>query len=296
MMEREVVAMLKVGIQLYSVRNSLKVEPFKTLEKISQAGYKYVEAANHNALEDNGVGFGLSAKDMKKALDNLGLSIIGCHINPLNLERLPAVLDYHQELGNNQIGCDIEFFPYEDMDYLLRRCELFNQVGELCKERGMRFYYHNHYQEFQRFGSKMVYDLIMEHTDPKLVYAEIDTYWIMRGGQDPLKLIEKYRDRLILLHQKDFPKNAPQPVKMFDGIIDDKESITFTLFEDTINTNCFTEIGTGMMPIQDIINAALIAPNLEYIILEQDHTKLNEIDSIQVSMEAFRKYSGTEWD
>lgn len=288
--------MLKVGIQLFSVKHSLKAEPFKTLEKISQAGYKYVEAANHNALEDDGVGFGLSAKDMKNALDDLGLSIIGCHINPLDLDRLPKVLDYHQELGNMQIGCDIEFYPYGDMDYLLRRCELFNKVGELCRERGMRYYYHNHYQEFQRFGEKTVYDLIMENTDPELVFIEMDTFWIMRGGQDPLKLIEKYRDRLILLHQKDFSKNASQPVNMFDGIIDEKESITFPLFREAGDRSCFTEIGTGTMPIQDIINAALTAPNLDYIILEQDHTNLNEIDSINVSMEAFKKYSGTVWE
>ncbi|MCJ8008351.1 sugar phosphate isomerase/epimerase family protein [Lederbergia wuyishanensis] len=288
--------MVKVGIQLYSVRNSIKAEPFKTLEKIAQAGYKYVEAANHNALEDDGVGFGLSATEMKNALDDLGLSIIGCHINPLNFERLPAVLDYHQELGNKQIGCDIEFFPYEDLDYLKFRCELFNQVGEMCKDRGMRYYYHNHFQEFQRFGEKTVYDLIMEHTDPKLVFIEMDTYWIMRGGQDPLKLIEKYRDRLILLHQKDFPKNAPQPVNMFDGIINDNETISFPLFEETKDPHCFTEIGTGIMPIQDIIIAASKAPNLEYIILEQDHTDLDEIDSINVSMEAFKRYSGTDWE
>ncbi|MBW8348771.1 sugar phosphate isomerase/epimerase [Bacillus sp. IITD106] len=288
--------MLKVGIQLYSVRNSLKAEPFKTLEKIAQVGYKYVEAANHNALEDDGVGFGLSAKDMKKTLDDVGLSIIGCHINPLNLDRLPAVLDYHQELGNKQIGCDIMFYPYENMDFLLKKCELFNKVGEMCKEREMRYYYHNHYQEFQRFGEKTVYDLIMEHTDPELVFIEMDTYWIMRGGQDPLKLIEKYRDRLILLHQKDFPKDSPQPVNMFDGIIHDKETISFPLFDKTTDPRCFTEIGTGTMPIQEIINTASTAPNLDYIILEQDHSNLDEMDSIKVSMEAFRKYSGTEWE
>lgn len=287
---------LKVGIQLYSVRNSLEAQAFKTLENIAEAGYKYVEAANHRALEDDGVGFDLSAKDMKAALDDFGLSIVGCHINPLDLERLPAVLDYHQQLGNKQIGCDIEFFPYQDMDYLMRRCELFNQVGEMCKERGMRYYYHNHYQEFQTFGDQTVYELIMENTDPNLVFIEMDTYWVMRGGNDPVRLIEKYRDRIILLHQKDFPKNAPQPVNMFDGVIDEEQSISFPLFMEMKEPQCFTEIGTGMMPIQKIIDAALKAPHLDYIILEQDHTNMDEIDSIQTSMEAFRKYSGIRWE
>lgn len=286
---------LKVGIQLYSVRESLKAKPYETLEKIAKAGYKYVEAANHDALNDDGVGFGLSAKDMKETLNSLGLSIVGCHVNPLNIDRLPAVLDYHQELGNKQIGCDIEFYPYQDKDYLLRRCELFNKVGELCKERGMRYYYHNHYQEFQTMGDKTVYELIMENTDPELVFIEMDTYWITRAGHDPIKLIEKYKDRLVLLHQKDFPKEAPQPMVMYDGVIDKNKEITYPLFEDTKDPQCFTEIGTGVLPIQDTINVALKAPHLDYIILEQDHTNLDEIDSIKKSMEAFKQYSGIEW-
>ena len=211
---------LKVGIQLYSVRNALSADPYGTLAKVAEAGFKYVEAANHNANEDDGVGFGVPAKAMKESLDRLGMKIVGCHINPLNPDRLPAVLDYHAELGNRQIGCDIEFFPYGDIDFVKRRCELFNRVGELCRERGMRYYYHNHFQEFQRFGDKTVYEIIMENTDPELVFAEMDTFWITRGGADPVELIERYRDRLLLLHQKDFPADAPQPICMFDAGVD----------------------------------------------------------------------------
>ncbi|GGP16402.1 sugar phosphate isomerase/epimerase family protein [Oceanobacillus neutriphilus] len=286
---------LKVGIQLYSVRQSLQADPFGTLQKVADAGFKYVEAANHSALENDGVGFEMTAKEMRKALNDLGLSIVGSHINPLNMDRLPDILDYHQELGNNQIGCDIEFFPYNDRDYVLRRCELFNKVGEMCKERGMRYYYHNHYQEFQKFGDETVYEIIMKNTDPSLVFIEMDTYWITRAGQDPLKLIEKYKDRLVLLHQKDFPKESPQPINMYDGIIDSTQSIDSNLFSETKNPNCFSEIGTGILPIQNIIDCAKTAPNLEYILLEQDCTNLDEIDSINISMEHFKKYSGITW-
>jgi hypothetical protein len=42
---------------------------------------------------------------------------------------------------------------------------------------------------------------------------------------------------------------------------------------------CFTEIGTGVLPIQDIIDTASKLPNLEYMFLEQDHTTLPEIES-----------------
>lgn len=287
---------LKVGIQLYSVRNALSADPYGTLAKVAEAGFKYVEAANHNADVDDGVGFGVPAKAMKDSLDRLGMKIVGCHINPLNPDRLPAVLDYHAELGNRQIGCDIEFFPYGDIDFVKRRCDLFNRVGALCRERGMRYYYHNHFQEFQRFGDRTVYEIIMENTDPELVFAEMDTFWITRGGADPVELIERYRDRLLLLHQKDFPADAPQPICMFDAGVDRDREIDHAVFEKYVLPACFAEIGTGVLPIQRIIDAASAAPNLEYIVLEQDHTRLGELNSIRVSMDAFRKFRGIEFD
>lgn len=285
---------LKVGIQLYSVKNAIAGNPRAVLEKLAETGYRYVEAANHNAASDPGVGFGLPAREMRQTLEEFGLKIVGCHVNPLREDLLPAVLDYHAELGNTQIGCDIEFFPYGDLEYLKRRCETFNRIGELCRERGMRYYYHNHFQEFQRFGEDLVYDLIMKNTDPSLVYAELDTYWAARGGQDPVELIRKYRDRLILLHQKDFPADAKQPLCLYHGVVDSRKAIDMELFLRIKDPDGFTEIGTGTLPIQDYIEAAESCPNLEYILLEQDATRLDEIESIQISMQAFRKFKGVE--
>ncbi|MDO4357005.1 MAG: sugar phosphate isomerase/epimerase [Clostridia bacterium] len=287
---------LKVGIQLYSVRNALSADPYGTLAKVAEAGFKYVEAANHNAAEDDGVGFGVPAKAMRESLERLGMQVVGCHINPLDLNRLPAVLDYHAELGNRQIGCDIEFFPYNDPDFIRRRCDLFNRVGELCRERGMRYYYHNHFQEFQKVDGETIYDFILRHTDPSLVFVEMDTYWMTRGGQDPVELIRKYADRLVLLHQKDFPANAPQPICLYDGVVDEHREISWEVFERNVLPECFTEIGTGVLPIQNIIDAANAAPHLEYIVLEQDHTQLGELPSIRVSMDAFRRFNGISFE
>ena len=286
---------IKVGIQLYSVRNALAAKPYETLEKVAGLGYKYVEAANHNAAEDNGVGFGVPAKEMKETLDKNGMKIVGCHINPLRLDRLPEILAYHQELGNCQIGCDIEFYPYMDMDYLKRRCEFFNEVGRKCREYGMRYYYHNHFQEFQKFGDTTVYDYIMEHTDPDDVFIEMDTYWITRGGYDPVDYINKYKDRIVLIHQKDFPANAPQQLCMFDGIIRPDADITHEVFSATKYPSCFTEVGTGVLKLQRIIDALADAPNLEYLILEQDFTSYcDELESIKISMDAFKALRGIE--
>lgn len=288
---------IKIGLQLYSVRNALAADPWETLEAIADAGYKTIEAANHDARNDPGVGFSVSASEFRSKLDELGLSIVGCHINPLDVDILPRALEYQAELGNRFFGCDIEFYPYGDLDYVLRRAETFNSIGELARQHGMHFYYHNHFQEFQRFGDKYVYEIILENTDPDFVKLELDTYWMYRGGQDPLEWMERYADRIVLLHQKDFPRESPQPLNMFDGVIGEAESIDIDLFMERKEPLAFVEIGTGILPIQNIIDAAGNLQNLDYMILEQDYTQLPELESIRVSRQAFKDgFTGIGWD
>jgi len=287
---------VRVGLQLYSVRNELAHDPWGTLALLAEAGFTRLEAANHNALNDPGVGFGVAAPEFRAQLTGLGLSIVGCHINPLQLDILPRALDYQAELGNTQFGCDIEFYPYGDRDYVMRRAELFNNVGELARERGMRFYYHNHFQEFQRFGDDYVYDLILENTDPDLVKLEIDTYWMYRGGQDPIAWMQKCADRVILLHQKDFPADSPQPLNLFEGVVSPTENIDLELFQNRKDKRCFIEIGMGVLPIQNILDTAATLSNLDYLILEQDHTALDEIESVRTSRHAFASnFTGVSW-
>jgi sugar phosphate isomerase/epimerase len=278
------------------VRNSLARDPWGTLARLAEAGFTHLEAANHHARTDPGVGFGVAASELRAQLANLGLSIIGCHINPLELDILPRALDYQAELGNTQFGCDIEFFPYGDRDYVLRRAEMFNKVGELARERRMRFYYHNHFQEFQRIGDDYVYDLILENTDPDLVKLELDTYWMYRGGQDPTAWMQKCSDRVILVHQKDFPTDAPQPLNLYDGVVSPTENIDMAVFDERKDTRCFTEICTGVLPIQRILDAAGALPAVDYLILEQDHTAMDEIESVRTSRNAFASnFTGISW-
>ncbi|GLQ12053.1 hypothetical protein GCM10007913_39850 [Devosia yakushimensis] len=279
---------LGIGLQLYSVRNALAADPWGTLEKIAETGFKRIEAANHKAKTDPGVGFGVDARELRQRLDDLGLSMIGCHINPLDLSILPRALDYQTTLGNAQFGCDIEFFPPNDLDHVKRRCDVFNQVGQLAHERGMRFYYHNHFQEFQRIDGDFVYSHIIENTDPSLVYFEIDTYWMYRAGQDPVRWMQQLGERVVLLHQKDFPAETAQPLNLYDGVFSPTEEITMREFEDRKDPLCFTEIGTGILPIQEIIDTGTRLPNAEYIILEQDHTQLPELESVRLSLERFK--------
>lgn len=281
---------IQIGIQLYSVRNSLAADPEGTLTALADLGLTRLEGANHRALTEDGIGFGIPADFLTQLMRERGIEIIGCQINPLDLDRLPAILEFQQRIGNRRVGCDIEFYPYGDVEYVKRRADFFNQVGRIAADRDMQFFYHNHFQEFQRFDDRTVYELLMEYTDPELVKFELDAYWAYRGGADPIDLFATYPERFVMSHQKDFPADAKRPLNMFDGIVAPDATITMPLFADLEVPSEFAEVGTGVLPIQDIIDAAAELPNYEYMLLEQDYAPAAELDSVRISYEAFSKY------
>ena len=164
---------MKVGIQLYSVKNTLAKDPFGTLEKVAKMGYRYWETAQVPALAmANNYGLGLEVADAKKFLADNDVKIIGAHVWPLDLDAYQGFLDYHAEIGNDKVGLSASFF--DDMDDLKAKCELYNKAGEMAKKQGMLFYYHNHFHEFQKYEGKYVMDWIAELTDPELVGLQLD--------------------------------------------------------------------------------------------------------------------------
>ena len=286
---------IPIGIQLYSVRKSLAADPEGTLNALADLGLTRLEGANHRALTEDGIGFGISADFLAEIMRDRGITIVGCQMNPLDLDRLPSVLEFQQKIGNSRIGCDIEFYPYGDIEFVKRRAEFFNTVGRIAADRDMEFFYHNHFQEFQRFGDHTVYELLMEYTDPDLVKFELDTYWAYRGGADPIELFRTYPERFVMSHQKDFPADAARPLNMFEGTVAEDATITMPIFADLEVPSEFAEVGTGILPIQDIIDAADQLPNFEYMLLEQDYASGEELDSVRISREAFDRYENVAW-
>jgi sugar phosphate isomerase/epimerase len=287
---------MKVGIQLYSVRNSMAISPLDTIEKVINAGYKYLELANHNAENDPGCGFPVDAKDLMGLLNKYGAKVINSHISPFSEKVVSStiydIIKFHKTIGNNCLTHAMDFFFSKDET--LKKCELFNKIGKICREQGMDFLYHNHFHEFQQFDGKTVLDMIAENTDPEYVKFEIDTYWAMRGGQDPVSLIKKLGNRIKYIHQKDFPKNSAEPVNLL-AEVDPGSKIDMDVFMELNSPAAFTEIGTGIIDIQAIIDAANEI-GIEYIILEQDYSKFMEFMSLEISMNSFKKYSGITFE
>ncbi|MDR2618217.1 MAG: sugar phosphate isomerase/epimerase [Treponema sp.] len=284
---------MKVGIQLYSVRNHMAQDPIGTIRHVAEAGYRYIEAANHQADKDSGIGFGVGAKEIRKALEGTKAQIVSAHIFPLSMETIKPALEYFAELGAPYLVAPMDFF--KDKAEVLAKAETYNKLAKLCADAGMKLLYHNHFHEFQIFEGATAFDLIMENTDPALLGIELDTYWATRGGQDPAALLTKYGERVRLIHQKDFPAAERDKLNLIDAVNRDAVRVDMEYFSSVVAPETFTEIGLGILPIQEIINTGNRICKTDYIVLEQDFSCHDEYDSIRISMESFKKFTGIEW-
>jgi Sugar phosphate isomerases/epimerases len=285
---------LKVGIQLYSVRNAMAVDPVKTIEAVVKLGYKYIEVANHHALEDFGVGFGVDAKEIVRLMSGMGAQVVSAHIYPFSEETYDKIMEYNIAIGNRNIVYPMEHFNGEAD--VLSKCDLFNRLGKRSRENGLNFLYHNHAHEFQTIKGRLVEDIIVENTDPQFVNLELDTFWAVRAGMDPIELIRKYGDRIKLIHQKDISKMITSPVNVY-SVIPREQADGERDYRSVVQHEDFTEIGKGIMDIQKIIDTANEINSSSHIILEQDYTSYSdELESIKVSMDAFHKFKGISWE
>jgi len=128
-----------------------------------------------------------------------------------------------------------------------------NQMGRKIKDAGMKLCYHNHSFEFEKKSGKTIYDLIFENSDPELVQIEMDLAWVVNAKVDPLKLMDRYRGRIPVLHCKDITA---------DGTL--------------------APVGKGVVPFKDIIPEAK-RMGVEWYVVEQDNSRRPILEAIDIS-------------
>lgn len=293
---------MKVGIQMFTVRNHYYKDPIGTFEEVAKVGYKAVELANHRCEYDPLDGFGMKPQELKKILSDLNLTLVGAHIIPDDKTQISTIyqdkdcmmrnIEYAAEAGMPNLTLPIDLFPSKE--YVLQRCDVYNQLGEWCQAYGIKLLYHNHYHEFQKFDDEYVLDIIMRNTDPKKFFIELDAYWTFVGATDPVKKIREYGDRIAIIHEKDFPIERIQYANTW-AYVDQNKPLDYKSFKSMVKPENFVEVGEGIIKIQDVIDAGNEF-NIPWILIEQDYTKLDEFDSIRVSMNNFKKYRDLDWD
>jgi sugar phosphate isomerase/epimerase len=209
-----------IGIQLYTIRDLVNADLEGTLKMLNEVGYKSIEAAGYQ----NGQFYGLSPKEYKKLVLDNGLAPLSSH-SRIDLKTVQNVIDDHCEAGMSYLV--VPSIPVEQrktVDGYLRQAEEFNKIGELCKKSGLTFGYHNHAFEFEPLDDKIPYRILLDNTDPEFVTMQLDTYWMVYGGSDPLAYFDEYPGRFKLWHIKDMDKSeARESTEIGDGIINFKK-------------------------------------------------------------------------
>ncbi len=200
-----------VGVQLYSVRDDMRKDPQATLNALAEMGYKYVEHANYIGRKF----YGWEAKEFKKRLDDLGMKMPSGHTVMGKLHWDDAKNDFTdlwkytvedaaimgQELV---ISPSIDMGIRKDKNLLLKYMDIFNKSGELCQKSGMRFGYHNHDFEFsEKLDGELLYDIMLNNTDPALVAQQLDIGNMINGGGIPAEVMKKFPGRFVSMHVKD---------------------------------------------------------------------------------------------
>jgi sugar phosphate isomerase/epimerase len=209
-----------VGLQLYSLGKELTEDVPGGLKKVARIGYSTIEPAGYRERKM----YGFEMTEFRKMAEDAGLKVTGSHVNPpvrkYTKENAGEIADFWKATVEDHLKCGVKSVvqpgmpSIESNDDAKMVCEVFNKAGEIAKASGIKWGYHNHSGEFQKAVKEedkgkrgvqgdVIYDLMLNGTDPKLVFFEMDVYWTVMGQNDPLDYFEKYPTRFPILHIKD---------------------------------------------------------------------------------------------
>ncbi len=228
------------GIQLYTLRDIINENPKGILKSL--AGYGYTQIESYEGPQ--GIFWGMSPMEFKNYAGDLGMTLVSTHCDIFsNFEKK---VEQAVSIGMKYIICPW-VGPQKSMDDFKRIAALFNKQGEYCKKNGIQFAYHNHDYSFKPTNGVYPQDVLMQGTDAKLVQFEMDMYWTITAGEDPVAWMKKYPNRFKLAHIKE---------RSLTPINDGK-------FESV-------DLGTGSIDYPTLIKKAKTL-GLDYLVMEQEY-------------------------
>ncbi len=235
-----------MGVQLYTLRTLLEEDVAGTLEALAAIGFEQVETAGYH---------GYSPEEFRSALNAAGLRAPAGHkqLPQLSPDALPATLEEAEALGYEYLVCPwIGEEQRQTLDDYRELADTFNDIGSRCADAGLRFAFHNHDFEFEPIDGEVPFDILVERTEPRLVDFEMDLYWVVAAGADPVEYLERYPGRFPLFHVKDYdPDGDPAMVDVGDGIIPFEE--IFAVAEETGGiSHAFVEHDNPSDPLESV--------------------------------------------
>jgi sugar phosphate isomerase/epimerase len=231
----------KLGIQLYTVRNELEKDFLGTLHFLAAQGVEGVEfACNYGGLEPDKLAISLHALE----LETYGLYEAVDSIADINSK----VYDYTEALDCKYLTCGFQENVLKD-DFELCLDKL-KKASQTAKSKNLNLCYHAHAYEFDKYDLRSYLEIILDETD---LLFEADTAWIHAGGENVKTYLEKYKDKIPLVHIKDITEDID-----------------------------YTELGNGVVNFNEVIDFAYNS-QVEWLAYEQDFSKIGELESTKIS-------------
>jgi len=231
--------MKNYGLQLYTLRDVFGNDPKSYIKQIGSFGYTQVESYEGK----EGMFWGMQPAVFGQCIRDAGMTLVSSHCD-INKDFEKKVIDA-SSIGMKYLVC-AWVGPQKSIEDFKKIAEDFNVKGALCKKHGIKFAYHNHDYSFKKTDGEIPQDVMMQLTDPALVDFEMDIYWVITGGADPVDYLKKYPGRFKMGHLKDRLKNA-QPSE----------------------TDASCTLGTGSIDFKKILPLAK-SNGMEYFFVEQE--------------------------
>ncbi len=254
-----------VGVQLYTLRGDIAKDAKGTIEKVAALGYKQVETFGYN----NGKYFGMTATEFGQFLKSIGLTSPSGHyfgggffFDDKWEEKWLSLVNDAKTIGQKYVTVpSLDNDHRKDADSYKAFAQKLNRAGELAKSAGLQIAYHNHDFEFKDLGGQTGYNVLLKETDPNLVKLELDIYWAVKAGYNPVDLFKASPGRYAMWHVKDM---------------------------DNTERKYFTEVGSGIINFKNIFDNAKLS-GMEYFFVEQDVCPGPPLDSISKSITYIKK-------
>ncbi|MCC8410191.1 TIM barrel protein [Mucilaginibacter sp. UR6-1] len=264
-------------LQLYSVRDEMRADPKATLKRLAELGYRHVEHANYADRKF----YGFTVKEFKAILNDNGLTMPSGHTTMARQDWDTSKNDFTDKWKQTVedaavIGQRFVISPSLSgaammVDEMKPYMDQFNKCGELCKKHGMKFGYHNHDFEFeQRVGGVLLFDFMLQNTDPALVAQQLDMGNMYMAGANAMDYIKKYPNRFELMHVKNMIKVGDENGK--------------PKYE-----SC--QLDKGLLPLKQILKAARKTAGTSYFVIEQEEYQgLGQSESAGIDLQVMKKW------
>ena len=257
-------------VQMYSARSILNHDNYADiLKEIAAMGYTAVEAASYDG--DNGLIYGDTPEVFKQKVEAAGMKVLSAHVSrglsreELDSGDLTAALAWWDKCieVHKKAGMEYIVTPWmglqENLKDLQVNCDYLNEVGRRCKAAGIKYGYHNHAYEFEKVEDQVMYDYMLQHTDPELVFFQMDVYWAVIGKASPVDYFKRYPGRFKMLHIKDEWEVGQSGMVGFDAIFKNAELAGLENFVVEIERYSYEDIRKSFVESADyLLNAPFV--------------------------------------